>query len=173
MKKTFILLFALLFSVTATVRAQGDRLTLDDVVNYAYYPRGIGGGTPLADGESYARIVDGKRIVRTSFKTGKDIATLFDADDVRGDIQVKNVQGYIISPDERRILIQTRTQQIYRRSFTAVYYIYDIANKRLAPLSNGGPQQAPKFSPTATSSPSPAGATSSSSSSSSAIARAR
>ena len=52
-----------------------------------------------------------------------------------------------MSPDGRRILIQTQTKPIYRRSFTAVYYIYDIRNNKLEPLSDGGPQQTPVFSP--------------------------
>ena len=45
------------------------------------------------------------------------------------------------------MLIQTETKPIYRHSFTAVYYLYDIANRTLTPLSDNGPQQSPKFSP--------------------------
>ena len=52
-----------------------------------------------------------------------------------------------MSPDEHRILIQTETKGIYRRSYTAVYYIYDVRNNTLEPLSEGGPQQVPLFSP--------------------------
>lgn len=52
-----------------------------------------------------------------------------------------------MSPDEHRILIQTETKGIYRRSYTAVYYIYDVLNNTLEPLSEGGPQQVPLFSP--------------------------
>lgn len=57
------------------------------------------------------------------------------------------IDGYIMSPDEHRILIQTETKGIYRRSYTAVYYIYDVRNNTLEPLSEGGPQQVPLFSP--------------------------
>lgn len=52
-----------------------------------------------------------------------------------------------MSPDESLILIQTETKPIYRRSFTAVYYIYNVRNRTLEPLSNNGPQQVPLFSP--------------------------
>lgn len=52
-----------------------------------------------------------------------------------------------MSPDEHRILIQTETKGIYRRSYTAVYYIYDVRNNTLESLSEGGPQQVPLFSP--------------------------
>ena len=52
-----------------------------------------------------------------------------------------------MSPDESRILIQTNTRPIYRRSFTAEYYIYSVRNNTLEPLSKNGPQQVPLFSP--------------------------
>ncbi len=44
------------------------------------------------------------------------------------------------------MLIQTNTEEIYRHSFTAEYYIYTIANKKLVPLSKNGAQQTPLFS---------------------------
>jgi dipeptidyl-peptidase-4 len=52
-----------------------------------------------------------------------------------------------MSPDESRILIQTETKPIYRRSFTAVYYIFNVRNNTMEALSEGGPQQVPLFSP--------------------------
>ena len=51
-----------------------------------------------------------------------------------------------MSPDGKRMLIQTNTEEIYRHSFTAEYYIYTIANKKLVPLSKNGAQQTPLFS---------------------------
>ena len=36
---------------------------------------------------------------------------------------------------------------IYRHSFTATYYIYSVQNNKLEPLSDGGPQQTPVWSP--------------------------
>ena len=45
------------------------------------------------------------------------------------------------------MLIQTNTQKIYRRSFTADYYIYTIQSRKLEKLSTGGPQQIPTWSP--------------------------
>ena len=55
-----------------------------------------------------------------------------------------------MSPDGRTMLIQTQTKSIYRHSFTAVYYIFTIANNKLEPLSDGGPQQIPVWSPDGT-----------------------
>ena len=52
-----------------------------------------------------------------------------------------------MSPDGLRMLIQTKTEPIYRRSFKAQYYIYTIASRKLEPLSVNGPQQVPTWSP--------------------------
>ena len=101
----------------------------------------------LADGESYAQMSDdGKRIVQYSFKTGKEQGVLFDVATAKG-AQLESIDGYIVSPDGQRLLIQTNTKRIYRHSFTATYYIYTVRNNRLAPLSDNGPQQTPLFSP--------------------------
>ena len=52
-----------------------------------------------------------------------------------------------MSPDGKKMLIQTQTQRIYRRSFTADYYIYNIATRNWSASSDYGPQQSPVWSP--------------------------
>ena len=101
----------------------------------------------MLDGEHYTQISpDHKRIVKYSFKTGEEVGTVFDVATARNHT-LKSFDDYILSPDESLILIQTETKPIYRRSFTAVYYIYNVKNRTLEPLSEGGPQQVPLFSP--------------------------
>ena len=125
----------------------GEKLNLGDIVRGEFRQETLSEVHPMADGETYAQIsADGKRIVTYSFKTGKEVGVLFDATTARG-AQIGRVQGYIVSPDGRRLLIQTNTKSIYRRSFTAEYYIFMIQNNKLEPLSDGGPQQTPVFSP--------------------------
>jgi dipeptidyl-peptidase-4 len=127
--------------------AAGEKLDLGDIVRGEFRQETLSEVQPLADGETYAQIsADGKRIVTYSFKTGKQVGVLFDAATARG-ASIARVQGYIVSPDGRRLLIQTNTKPIYRRSFTAEYYIFMIQNNKLEPLSDGGPQQTPVFSP--------------------------
>ena len=134
-----------LWLTVAAVSAQ--QITLDDVVNYKYYPKSVRGVKPMADGESYSCVSDNRQsIEKHSFKTGEVTEVLFDASEARG-ATIRVVEGYIISPDEKNILIETNRQQIYRRSYTATHYIYNIKNKTLTPLSQGGPQECPKFSP--------------------------
>ena len=149
MKKFFMIAACFLFLIKGEVaHAQEDKIKLQDVTNSVYWPKQIDGVNPMNDGESYTQLSpDHKRIVRHSFKTGKEIATVFDVETARGSKKLPYIDGYIMSPDEHRILIQTETKGIYRRSYTAVYYIYDVRNNTLEPLSEGGPQQVPLFSP--------------------------
>lgn len=144
MKKLFVLCFLLAF--ISGIRAQ-QKVSLEDVAKGTYRAENIYGIKPMLDGNYYTQIsADKKRIVKYSFKTGKEVATVFDVNTAR-ECNFKEFDDYIMSPDEKLILIQTETKPIYRRSFTAVYYIYNVQNNKLEPLSNNGPQQAPLFSP--------------------------
>ena len=101
----------------------------------------------MLDGEHYTQMsADGKKIIQYSFKTGKETGTIFDVNTAR-DCSIKSFDDYIMSPDEKLILIQTETKPIYRRSFTANYYIFNVKNNKMEPLSENGPQQVPLFSP--------------------------
>lgn len=125
----------------------GEKLDLKAITRGEFSQKTMTAVRPSANGDTYTQIsADGTQIVSYSFRTGKQESVVFDATTAR-DGQVDRVDNYIMSPDGRRILIQTQTKPIYRRSFTAEYYIYDIRNNKLTPLSNGGPQQTPVFSP--------------------------
>ena len=142
--KSLFALFTLLF---LCLGMQAQKVTLQDVAQGTYRAKNIYGLRPMLDGEHYTQISsDHKRIVKYSFKTGKEVEAIFDVTKAR-DCNLKTFDDYIMSPDEKLILIQTETKPIYRHSFTAVYYIYNVRNNTLEPLSNNGPQQVPLFSP--------------------------
>ena len=125
----------------------GEKLDLKAITKGEFSQESMTAVRPMTNGETYTQISkDGKQIISYSFRTGKQESVVFDAATARGG-QVNRVDNYIMSPDGCRILIQTQTKPIYRHSFTAVYYIYDIRNNKLEPLSDGGPQQTPVFSP--------------------------
>ena len=125
----------------------GEKLSLKEMTRGAFRSEVMQAVRPLADGETYGQMsADGKRVESYSFRTGQQVGVLFDVATARG-AKLEEVDDYIMSPDGRRMLIQTQTKSIYRHSFTAVYYIYDIRNNKLEPLSDGGPQQTPVFSP--------------------------
>ena len=140
---------AVFMTVALTLMAAGE-LTIKDVTGGKYYAKTLSAVTPLPDGDSYAQIsLNGKQIVKYSFKTGEQTGVLFDVDNTLTE-KVDRFDGYILSPDGTKMLIQTNTQRIYRRSATAVYYIYNIATRRMEKLSEYGPQQSPIWSPDGT-----------------------
>lgn len=142
----FIILLLSLFCGTLSHSAAGE-LSLKDLCNGVYNAKRIQGVTPMLDGESYCRLADDKKqVLKFSFRTGGQTGVLFDVDNVKGHLKLSSVDGYIMSPDESHMLIQTETRGIYRRSRTAVYYIYNVKNRTLAPLSDGGPQEVPLWS---------------------------
>ena len=149
MIKKILLVLTVLFSplMSATGMAENGPLSLKSITGGEFYAHGIYGVNPLADGESYSQLVDGKRIVVSSFKTGEQTGVLFDADNTKGKVKVSRIDGYIMSPNQKNILLRTQTQSIYRHSTTPVYYIYNVQNRTLAPLSDGGPQECPLWSP--------------------------
>lgn len=145
MKRMAVLCATLLFAASAMLA--GERLDLKAVAGGDFAGEALTRVEPMADGETYAQISkDGKQVVKYSFKTGKQVGVIFDANVVRG-ANIGSIDGYVMSPDGRRMLIQTHTKRIYRRSFTAEYYIYTLGNSSVVPLSDGGPQQTPIFSP--------------------------
>ncbi len=137
----------MMLALLAVVSMDAKKLDLKDITRGIFRGESVSDVQPLAGGDTYAQLSkDGKRIVKYSFKTGKEVGTLFDVATVKGD-KLEGIDGYIMSPDGKRILIQTNTKRIYRHSFTANYYIYTIHNNRIVPLSTKGAQQTPLFSP--------------------------
>ena len=133
--------------LSGNIQAQDGSLTLKSITNGSFGAHGIYGVNPLPDGESYSQLVDGKRIVVSSFKTGEQTGVLFDVENTRGKVKLSRIDGYTLSPNQKNILLRTQTRGIYRHSTTAVYYIYNVQNRTLAPLSDGGPQECPLWSP--------------------------
>ena len=139
------LLAALLLAALTTMATEN--LKLRDITGGYFAAETMSTVTPLADGENYARISDDRRqIVQYSFKTGKPTGVLFDVGHTQGET-ITSFDNYIISPDGKRMIIQTQTERIYRRSFRAVHYIYNISSRKLERLSDYGPQQSPVWSP--------------------------
>ncbi|MDE6393432.1 MAG: S9 family peptidase [Muribaculaceae bacterium] len=118
-------------------------LTADDYCSPSVTsPAGVKEMRPLNDGVSFAALSDdGKSIEVYSYKTGEKISTLFSVDGVKGDVRIDSFDGYELSANEKKILIWTGSNKIYRYSFTAEYYVYDILRATLSKVSEGGAQR--------------------------------
>ena len=95
----------------------------------------------MSDGQFYSALED-NQVVRYDVTTGE-------IDSVIVDGQTLNIviDEYEFSNDEKKILLQTDRKSIYRRSFTAEYYVYTFEGSELKKLSNNGSQSYATFSP--------------------------
>ena len=92
---------------------------------------------------NYDRTSRNTQIDLFDFATLKKVSTLIDTK-----YQTKltgGIQSYSFSSDEKMILIANNTIQIYRHSFTADYFLYNIATKELNKVLEQ--VQEPTFSP--------------------------
>jgi len=113
--------------------------------NRAATPKDI---TFMPDGETYATLsADGRKIVKYNIKIGEEVETILDLGHTR-ETTLDNIEGFTLSPDASQILVWTTSEPVYRRSFKATYYTYELRTRLLRPLSNKfDVQQSPIFSP--------------------------
>ncbi len=137
----FITLPLLVSSIALTPAAMA--LTVEDYCNpKVSAPKGIKAITPLSDGLTYSAISDdGKRIEIYSYKTGKMISVMFDVDNTKGDLKISEFDGYTLSSNEKKILLWNDVERIYRRSFSARFFVYDIMRGTLKEVSDKGRQR--------------------------------
>ena len=143
--KKFAFIMVAAFMATIQLMAS-EKITIKDITDGHFGAKFVSGITPISGTDLYARISDNdKQIVEYSFKSRKPESVIFDVDNTMGE-KIDKFDGYIMSPDGKKLLIQTKTERVYRRSFKAVFYVYTIASHKLERLSDGGPQQSPMWS---------------------------
>ena len=144
MKKTFLL--SLFVIIAACVSAQG--FTLQDMVAGKFAPRGIAPMVSSADGLHYYQADPmNTAVVKYSYATGDAVDTLFNARTAR-ECPFDTFEGFLVSPDEYRVLVYREREQIYRHSFKATYYYHDVRRNLVRKLTeNASKQMIPTFSP--------------------------
>jgi dipeptidyl-peptidase-4 len=148
MKK--ICLIFLCFVFIRSIQAQNGTcpIQLKDIVEKKYASSGSWVIQPMGDGEYYTLLTsDGKAILRYAYKGGRLIDTLFHVDKTR-ETRLTAIEGYLINSTGRRILVWNEKEPIYRRSWQANVYEYDVNRNFLKPLSDKkGKIRIPTFSP--------------------------
>ena len=147
----FLFLVVILTGKNAFAQKQ---ITIPDIwQNSRFVPESVDGFTPLNDGEHYASVdadVYGKQAIYVyDYKTAAKTDSIFTVSrDVAAD-SVRNFSlgSFSFDKNQEHIMIPTRSDKIYRRSSTALYYIFDIKKKTLNALSANGKQSSPAFSP--------------------------
>lgn len=152
MRNIFIFLSILTISWSFDLQAQQEtkKLELDDIYKfYKFYPAGIENLVSMNNGKHYTILSENKRIDKFKYQTGEYESTVFNISEINNP-PVMEIQSYTFGPQERNILLIANKQSIYRHSFVADYYIFNIDNNEIRPLSKGGKQQLATFSPDGT-----------------------
>ncbi len=127
--------FCLLF---VCVAVSGQRkITIEEIYSGAYRTQQMDELQSMKNTNSYTVLnVDNAsrsmHIDLFDFATLQKTATLLDTQNF--DALSGGIDSYTFSADEKKILIASNSNPIYRHSFTADYFLYDIATKKLSPL---------------------------------------
>lgn len=98
----------------------------------------------MKDGEHFSALEENK-IIKYSYRDFTEpVATILDGSVLKG----ITIEDYFFNSDETKLLIATSIKKIYRRSFTAKYYVVDIATKQSEELySKEAKEMLAEFSP--------------------------
>ena len=152
MKAKYLLVSLFLLMGTLLANAQEKmNITLEDLYRRpTFSQKSVRGMNSMKDGKTYGSYEKGALNIY-NYKTGKLVRTLFEMNDLvlEGEEKPVPMQNYELSGDESKILVITDMKAIYRHSFSAIYYVYDLKTKTLKPLSDNGRQRLATFSPDA------------------------
>lgn len=143
----FLLSLAIIGSVSAQNGSK--RVDLKEITDGKYRQvTAIGEMRSLPDGEHYTAMnKDRSMIIKYSYRTGNPVDTLFNARTAR-ESTFDDFDGYDISATGHHILVWRETEPIYRRSFKAMVYDYDVRRNYVKPLSDSkNKQMIPTYSP--------------------------
>ena len=147
-KNTFLITVFSLSCLFLSAQNGNNPIQLKDIVERKYAAQGVAEMRSLPDGEHYTMLSsDRKAILKYTYKTGKITDTLFNVAKTQ-ETKLERIEGYMISNTGFRILVWTDRKSIYRRSWKAKVYDYDVRRNFLKPLSDTeGKIMIPTFSP--------------------------
>ena len=142
---------ALLFFLCITVLGQ-QKITVDEIFTGAFRAKGMDELQSLQNTNQYT-VLNFDRATRSMQIDLYDFATLKKESNL---IDTKNftaladgIDSYTFDASEKKILIACNSDKIFRHSFTADYFLYDLATKTLTKLFDFKVQE-PTFSPDGT-----------------------
>ena len=143
-KYGFVFLFIIVSTISAIAQeAQAKAITVEDIwQNFTFFAQSVPGFNFQQDGKHYTRL-EKNQIKQYDLTTGEETAILFDAAEAG---IADNFNSYTFSGSEKKILIKTESEAIYRRSTKAAFYVWDRAAKTLSAVNPDGKQSYTSFS---------------------------
>ena len=112
-------------------------ITLEDIwAKGTFRSKSIDEIRSMKNGENYC-ILKRECIEKYAYATGKKTEEIVSFSDLKFKTESEYVFDYQFNQDESKLLLATNPQFIYRRSYLANYYIYDIKTKQLTSVSKG------------------------------------
>lgn len=146
--KIFLSLFISVLSVTAA--AQDKEVTLESIyLKPEFTSLGLPDYRSIPDGIHYSYLEDDLSINIYEYETGKFVRTLLDGSEFKRKAGRNNIDifDYKISGDERKILISTDAEKIYRKSVVSNYYIFDASKNSIIRITKTGKARTAELSP--------------------------
>ena len=140
-----IKLATLLFLVCFSLSAQ-QKITVDAIYTGAFRAKGMDELQSMSNTNQYTVLSSGNTIDLYDFATLKKVSTLISGNDFKN---LPPIESYTFSKDEKLMLLACNQNPIFRHSFTADYFLYNIASKQLTKLFDFQTQE-PSFSPDGT-----------------------
>ncbi|RXR22279.1 S9 family peptidase [Flavobacterium stagni] len=140
-------LVALFLAVGITVSAQS-KLSVEEIYMGMFRSKGMDELQAMKNTNQYTvlntdRGSRSQQIDLYDYATLKKVSTLLDTKNHKE--LAEGIDSYVFSSDEKQILIANNSNPIYRHSFTADYYLYDLTTKSLRKVLEQ--VQEPLFSP--------------------------
>lgn len=146
--RRFFLLPLLLVGLSFSSYAQQKQVTVEDIYTKAFQSEGLEVLRSLNNGKEYTilhrSIVDNSTsIEKYGYVSQQKVETVLSSYDLPG---IASFSSYQFSKDESKILLATDVEPIFRRSTLGIFYVYDIASKKLTRISDSKIQE-PTMSP--------------------------
>ena len=150
MNKINAIILATLVSAGTAGAQTGDKsVNLKEITDGMFRQKtAVGEMRSLPDGEHYTAMnAERNMIIKYSYRTGKAVDTLFNATTARK-CEFAKFDGYTISSTGHHILVWRETEPIYRRSYKAAVYDYDVRRNYVKPITDSKEKvMIPTFSP--------------------------
>jgi dipeptidyl-peptidase 4 len=152
MKKALKYILLVCVAVVAYAQEKKD-ITLEDIWKKGTFrQKSVYNVNWMNDGNFYTSLVGGESqsfVVKYDINKGVAVDTLIKSSNlkVKGAETPISIDSYTFSEDESKMLFTTNTESIYRRSYKADYYVYDVKTKNLVKLTSDGGESYATFSP--------------------------
>lgn len=149
MKHLFLFICLCSFSIG---QAQDKQITVKKIwKTYDFIPASVAGFRSMNDGDYFSKITrseNGISVTKHKFADYEGSGETIIPEKLLKNLGMDN---YSFNSDETKALITTKTQSVYRRSYTAVYHLIDLNTSEVQPLdSEREPQTLAEYSPDGT-----------------------